>query len=369
LLQVAGFSDGAGRRPAFFICFVIHIAANIGLGAQNSYAALMVLRCLAGSSGTIALSTGIAADVVSAAERGSYVAIASPGALLGPILGPIIGGLISQFLDWHWIFWFLPILAGAVFVPLMLFFPETNRKVVGDGSYPPPLQCQSLTGVMIARSLKKRGVDLNPEKQESLRRNYKIRFSNPFATLVMAFDKACFIILLGNGLVVANMYIIPVGVTSLFHATYGFNQIQIALCFLPFGAGSIVSSYIAGRLLDRSYKKHALRLGLPVVRNRRQDLGNFPIKRARRGFGFPMVYAGMAVTIAYGRVLQSKTNLAGPLVLMFFIGVTNMGSYQAMNTLMIDNFPEKAATATAANKLFRCLLGAGAPGRRLDLYL
>ena len=154
----------------------------------------------------------------------------------------------------------------------MLFFPETNRKVVGDGSYPPTLQCQSLTSVMIARSLKKKGVKLDLEKQESLRRNYIVRFPNPFATLVMAFDKSCFIILLGNGLVVANMYAIPTGVASLFGATYGFNEIQIALCFLPFGAGAIVSSFIAGRLLNRNYKKHALQLGLPVVKNRRQDL-------------------------------------------------------------------------------------------------
>jgi MFS family permease len=43
---IGGFSDEAGRRPSYVICFVIYIAANIGLGIQNSYPALMVLRCI-----------------------------------------------------------------------------------------------------------------------------------------------------------------------------------------------------------------------------------------------------------------------------------------------------------------------------------
>lgn len=47
---------------------------------------------------------------------------------------------------------FLATLAGAIFVPLMLFLPETNRRIVADGFYQPPLQCQSLTGVMIAKN-------------------------------------------------------------------------------------------------------------------------------------------------------------------------------------------------------------------------
>ena len=103
---IAGFADGSGRKPAYFICFVVYIAGNIGLGAQHSYAALLVLHMVqsAGSSSTVTLATGIAADVASAAERGSYVSLASLGAWLGPILGPVIGGLISQYLGWHWIF-------------------------------------------------------------------------------------------------------------------------------------------------------------------------------------------------------------------------------------------------------------------------
>ena len=70
-------------------CFVLYIAANIGLALQNNYAALMVLRCLqsAGSSGTIALANAVVADVVTPAERGIYIAYTSVPPMIGPTLG------------------------------------------------------------------------------------------------------------------------------------------------------------------------------------------------------------------------------------------------------------------------------------------
>jgi hypothetical protein len=57
---IGSISDKNGRRPAFLICFVLYIGANIGLALQNNYPALLVLRCLqaAGSSefASVALS-------------------------------------------------------------------------------------------------------------------------------------------------------------------------------------------------------------------------------------------------------------------------------------------------------------------------
>ncbi|TVY87505.1 Itaconate transport protein [Lachnellula willkommii] len=357
---IAGFSDGAGRRPAYFVCFVVYIAANIGLGAQNSYAALLVLRMVqsAGSSGTVALATGVAADVVSTSERGSYIGLASLGAWLGPILGSVLGGIISQYLGWHWDFWFLAILASCIFILMMLFFPETNHNVVGDGSYPPPRWNQSITSARMAASRRKQGLTVDPEKQQTLRSNYKLKFPNPLATLAMVGDKVSGIILLGNGLVVGTTYAIPVGVSEIFHEKYNFNQIQIALSMLPFSAGAIISTIIFGRLIDFNYKRHAVRLGVPVVKNRRQDIGDFPIERARFEVGLPALCLGMAVTIAYGWVLNANVSMAGPLVLLFFIGLSTTGAYQVLSTIMIDNYANQAATATAASNLFRCWMGA-----------
>lgn len=76
---IGGLADTAGRRPAYVICFVVYIAANIGVALCQNYAELMVLRCLqsAGSASTVALCQAVVADVVTSAERGQYIGITS----------------------------------------------------------------------------------------------------------------------------------------------------------------------------------------------------------------------------------------------------------------------------------------------------
>lgn len=49
---------------------------------------------------------------------------------------PVFGGLLNQRWGWRAIFWFLLILSLAVFVPSLLFMPETLRTLVGNGSIP-----------------------------------------------------------------------------------------------------------------------------------------------------------------------------------------------------------------------------------------
>ena len=70
---IGDFADRTGRRPAYIICFVIYIASNIGLALQDSYTALIVLRCLqsSGISSSVALSAATVADVSTKQERGS----------------------------------------------------------------------------------------------------------------------------------------------------------------------------------------------------------------------------------------------------------------------------------------------------------
>ncbi|KAL5361829.1 major facilitator superfamily domain-containing protein [Aspergillus floccosus] len=134
------FADRFGRRPAFAVCFLLYMAANIGLALQANYTALFVLRCLqsAGISPAMALSVGVISDIATAAERGSYMGLVTAGTVLGPALGPVIGGLLAQYLGWRAIFWFLTILGGAIVIQMLLFFPETARKIVGNGSIAPP---------------------------------------------------------------------------------------------------------------------------------------------------------------------------------------------------------------------------------------
>ena len=359
-MMIAGFSDKAGRRPAYIICFVIYLGANLGLSLQNSYAALMVLRCMqsAGSSGTVALANGLVGDMITSAERRNYIAFASVGSMLGPSLSPIIGGLITQYVDWHWVFWFLFIFTVVFFVPLFLFLPETCRKVVGDGSIPPPLLNNNVTDYIRHRRRKRRGETPDPDKLEEYRKNYRLRFPNPLPSLKVCVDLETAIVLFTTGLTFAGFYAVMTGATTSFHEVYHFNNIQTALMYLPIGAGGVLSAFTTGRLVDWNYRRHARHAGLPVIKNVKQDLSNFNIERARLEVALPMFYLGNIIIIAYGFVLGRKVNLAAPVILLFICGYALNATSQVLNALMVDLWPGRSAAATAAGNLFRCELGA-----------
>lgn len=361
-MLIAGFSDTAGRRPAYIICFTIYIAANLGLGLQNSYAALLVLRCIqsAGSSGTVALANGLVGDMVTSAERGSYIAFASLGGMLGPSLSPIIGGLISQYLDWHWLFWFLLILSGVYATLLFLFLPETCRKVVGDGSIPPPPMNASVTDCFRHRQRKRRGEAATEEEIAEVRKTYAFRFPSPLPTLKVVTDLETGAVLLVTGLMYAGFYAVMTGATASFHDVYHFNNIQTALMYLPLGFGGIASALTTGRLVDWNYRRHAKRAGIPVERRKAQDLSNFNIERARLEIGLPSYYLSTICIIAYGWVMGRRVNLAAPIILLFISGWSLNATSQVLNALMVDIWPGQSAAATAANNLMRCELGAAA---------
>lgn len=321
-----------------------------------------MLRCVqsSGSSGTVAIANAVVADVVTSSERGKYIAFTLVAPMLGPSLSPIIGGLLSQYLGWKWIFWFLVIFAISFFLPLLIILPETCRKIVGDGSIPPPLWNHSLLSFLKERRRGKAGDAIDFSQRDALAKNRRLRFPNPLATLTIIFDKGASLILFSIALLFSCFYIILSSIPSQFKKIYGFNDVQISLVFIPIGMGGLISAFTTGKMIDWNYARYAKRLGIPIVKNHQQDLSNFPLERARLEVAMPILYIGAASMIAYGWVLHFKTNLAGPCIFLAVIGYCLIAAFNCFNILIVDFYRKTPATATAATNLVRCLLGAGA---------
>lgn len=365
-------SDMAGRRPAYIGAMVVYIAANIGLALQNSYAALFLLRCLqsCGSSGAIALGMGVVADIASSSERGHYMGIVGAGTMMGPALGPVIGGILAQFRGWRSIFWFLMIFGTCWLIPFALTVPETGRNVVGNGSIAPRGWNMSLVDWLRTRKAAREESTLTRTKsaegrrlaQAELTSKRQLRWPNPLKTVHIIMEKDVAVVLFYNALIYTAFYDVTASLPSLFAEIYHFNDLQVGLCYLPFGAGCAIASFINGKMLDRNYKRVARQIGFTIDRKRGDDLRNFPIERARIELIWPMLSVGLAAILCYGWVLEKEAHLAAPLVLTFLVGFCVNGSFNILSTLLVDLYPKSPATATAANNLVRCFIGAGGTG-------
>ncbi|KAL6896440.1 major facilitator superfamily domain-containing protein [Trichoderma evansii] len=347
------FGDMAGRRPAFTVAFLIYLCANIGLALQRNYAALLVLRCVqsAGSSGTLALSYAVIADITPTAERGKYMGFVSVGANIGPAIGPVIGGLLSQYLGWPSIFWFCAIFVVVWLVPWVATVPEMCRNVVGNGSITP--QSWNITLVEFLRRRKTGDVPEPGPKR-------KMRFPNPLGTLAIAFDKEMSQVLLIAAVIYVNFILVAATLSTQFAEIYDFGELEVGLCFLPYGLGCCLTVVLQGYVVDWNYRRIAKKLGVDPSHGRRNEIGDFPIESARIQPIYPSLLVGAVAVIGYGWALQAETSVAAPLVLVFVIGMLVPSTFSILNTLIVDLYPGSTATAAAANNLVRCLFGAAA---------
>lgn len=370
---IGGFADTAGRRPAFLLCFVIYILANEGVAVSTKYSELLVLRCFqsAGIAATIALSQAVIADTVTSAERGNYIGLTVLPIVLAPSLGPVLGGVLAQYLGWRSIFWFLTILAAVTLVLMIFFFPETCRKLVGDGSIRPHPVYRTLWQIISDRRQKRQAEQAGDH--EALRRikkatsrkhrpKLRIGFGNPLDSLKMLFEPLLGLLLGYGAIVFAGFYAIATVMPSELQRLYGFDDVKVGLMYLPMAGGSAVAAFVTGPAIDWNYRRHAKKHGIALTKGAQDDLSNFPVERARIEIGLPLLAVATAVLFAWGWALQYKAPIAVLCVLLFFMGVGMIGYTNASTVLLIDMYPKKAGAATAANNLTRCLLGAAATG-------
>jgi multidrug resistance protein len=276
------FADQAGRRAAYVLCFAIYMLGNIALALQHSFSALLALRAVqsCGSSGTVALASAVAADIITSAERGLYMGFTSLGSILAPSIGPVIGGILSKYFGWQAIFWFLAIAAGTFFIPLLWFFPETCRGIVGNGSIPPLGWNRSFRNYLQSSS--------SITAPSSSVPRCRVQFPNPCLTLRLLSDRPVGLVLLANGVVFSSYYAVTVGIPAQFKKIYDLGDVGIGLCFIPAGLGSLFSATANGVLVDWNYRRVRRVVGQATHKNQKQSLIEFPIEKARLQIGVPM---------------------------------------------------------------------------------
>ena len=345
---VGSMADQVGRRPTSLLVFTIYLGANIGLAAQDSYVALQALRCLqsAGASGTVAIAYGVISDIAPPAERGSYVGMLLGIANAAPSLGPVLGGLIAEKLSWRWIFWILAIASGFHLLILGVFFPETSRCLVGNGSDVP----QSF--LYHPAHHRFRTIPYH-ESRKATTDLPKFRFPNPFSCLVALFQRSNFIVILVGSLQSSLFNSIAGSLSSQVINTYSLSTLTAGLCYLCSGLGSAVSAYLAGKLLDHDYKLTIQKSTLSFNQTELEQ-GSFPIEGARIRSVFIVIVINSVFTCGYGWALACRTHISVPLIMLFFTGSSSAATFVVCGTLLTDLNPKNSSTVQASYNLVRC---------------
>ncbi|KAK7542299.1 synaptic vesicle transporter [Phyllosticta citribraziliensis] len=360
-------ADCVGRRQVLIYTLLLFVGANIGLALSSSIHMIMVFRVLqaAGSSSTISIGAGVIADIAPPAERGGFIGLFAGIRQAALALGPVLGGVLGGTLGYRSIFWFLCIFGSAVTLLLVVFLPETHRGIAGNGSvpldnnlmYPPllspfaPWKCEKAKAFAETE-------DPASTLDELPKLSWRI-FLEP-AKFLTEKDVACTLFF---GAIVYTVYsMVTSSMTFLLTQYYGLGTVEIGASFIPNGVGCILGSIIAGRTMDQDYAAYStayhLKNGQPP--RKKQPPADFPLERARLS-QVPFLTAIFVIaTVAYGLCLRhdQRAILALPLIAQFVQGYAATAVLNVNNTLTVDLYPGKSASATAANNLARCLVGA-----------
>ncbi|KAI0099724.1 major facilitator superfamily domain-containing protein [Nemania sp. FL0031] len=360
---IGGYADAMGRRPVYITCFILYIATDVALALTNSYGSLLALRSVQSItiSSTQALCQGVVADISTSAERGQYAAFLALPTILGPSIGPVIGGAIAQYLGWRNIFWFLAITGGINLAVLLLFFPETCRRIVGDGSILPKKSNQTVLQLFQNRRKDhshqvETGTPLVPEGDAPKTNFAWDRF---LSALTLLREKELLVLSTYGGLLFAGLYAVGTAAPSLFAKYYGYNGLEIGLLYLPLAAGSVLAVVLVGKSLNWNFQRHARRLGITIEKGRHMDLSEFPIEKARIEVLIPPFILSVIVITAWGWTVENQVSVGVVVVLVFLLGLGLSGTASVFSALITDIRPEKASAASASNNIIKFLLGAG----------
>ncbi|KAI9246064.1 major facilitator superfamily domain-containing protein [Phascolomyces articulosus] len=349
-------SDLVGRRPVYIGTLTVLVGICIGLAKAPSYTALIVLRMFHafGASSTIALGAGVISDFSTPAERGGYFSIFGSCQMISTTVGPVLGGVLSEELTWRWVFWILLIMGAVGLILVFFFVPETLRSLVGNGSgYANPTPSQ-----WIKRRIANKKTGPQPSAPTTSKGPRKFpNFLEPF--IFLRYPD----VIIGmaiNGCFTAVMYCFMTTTPTYFSSIYGLNELQVGLCYLPFGVGCFVGSSVSGRLLNKDFRTIALKQGITPdeIKKSGKLALDFPIYRARLRSCWISMILGELVTIVYGWTLCAETHLAVPIILQFLGGISSTPIFNCIQTLMADLFPGRGATITASANLVRCIFGA-----------
>jgi predicted MFS family arabinose efflux permease len=142
----------------------------------------------------------------------------------------------------------LTIFAGILLLLVVTLLPETCRAVVGNGSVAPHKWNYPLKDALF--------LSRHSTPQYQTIATFKQRLS-PWNTLKLVWDKEAACTILFGAVIYAGYLSITTTLPFKLGKHYGFNALQIGLCYLSYGGGSLTSRWTAGTLMNWNFRRFA----------------------------------------------------------------------------------------------------------------
>ncbi|WEW56773.1 hypothetical protein PRK78_002225 [Emydomyces testavorans] len=343
-LIIAPLSELYGRSPVYHVCNILFVVFNVACAVANSLNSLIVFRFFAGAAGSAPLTIGAGsmADMIRQEKRGAAMGAWALGPLLGPVIGPIAGGYLTEAKGWRWTFWVLAIVSGAITINTFIFLRE---------SYHPILLARKTkrlikeTGNQNLKSALDMGIHPKQLFLQSIIR----------PTKMLIFSPIVFLLSLYVAVVYGYLYLLFTTISAVFERKYHFSQGNVGLAFLGIGIGSVFGLAFISAVSDRILKRLSAKTGEMKPEYR------LP----------PLIPGGLFIPIGllwYGWTAERGVHYVVPIVGTFFVGVGMIITIMATSTYLVDAYTLHAASAMAANTLFRSVVGAVLPLGGLRMY-
>jgi EmrB/QacA subfamily drug resistance transporter len=259
-------SDLYGRRPILSVAIALFLGASVLCALSQTMPQLIGARVLQGIGGgglrSVALAT--IADIIPPRERGRYQGYFSSVMAVSSVLGPVLGGFFADYLSWHWIFWInIPfgVLALILCNRNLRRLPKPRRKPVIDwlGA---ALILASTTPILIAVGRAEAAASWgNSDVLVLLVIGiaflaglilWERQVREPIIPLRLfanrIFAVASVISFSMSMVMIALIILVPLA----FELAAGLSPNQAGIHLIPMTGGTVVGSFIAGRLVSRT---------------------------------------------------------------------------------------------------------------------
>ncbi|CAG7943835.1 unnamed protein product [Penicillium salamii] len=353
-LLIAPLSEMYGRQYLYHVCNILYVIWTVCCAVAPEIGSLIVFRFLAGFAGSCPLTIGAGsiADMYVQEKRGGAMAVWAIGPLIGPVIGPIAGAYITQAKGWRWTFYILamavsrnPLSGSSRYLLSQSGAVAVSSLFTISESYAPTL---------LGRKAKKlRQETGNPKLRSALETTltrkelFLLSIIRPAKMLFLS--PIVFLLSLYVGLVYGYLYLLFTTITSVFANTYGFSQGSVGLSYLGIGIGSIIGLIVLGGTSDKL-------LTYLSAKNGGEKKPEYRLPPLIPGSLF--VPASLFI---YGWTAFYHTHWIVPIIGTSFLGVGMLITFMTITTYLVDVFTVYAASAMAANTVFRSLAGALLP--------